>query len=82
MHPMMETRVDLETMDNLCKLFDCRVEDLFEFIPDQKWLVSGTKRSSHKTMIAKMLLFSWAQGGRKMGTDWARKKFPNSLSST
>jgi len=36
MHPMMETRVDLETMDNLCKLFDCRVEDLFEFIPDQK----------------------------------------------
>jgi putative transcriptional regulator len=29
------TRVDLETIDNLCKLFDCKVEDLFEFIPDQ-----------------------------------------------
>ena len=26
------TRVDLETMDRLCKLFACSVSDLFEFV--------------------------------------------------
>ena len=28
------TRVDMESIDNLCKLFQCNVGDLFEFIPD------------------------------------------------
>lgn len=28
------TRVDLESIDNLCKLFNCKVGELFEFIPD------------------------------------------------
>lgn len=28
-------RVDLETVDRLCKLFQCKVGDLFEFFPDQ-----------------------------------------------
>lgn len=28
------TRVDLETVNKLCIYFDCRVEDLFEFVPD------------------------------------------------
>lgn len=27
------TRVDLETIDKLCELFDCVVEDLFEYVP-------------------------------------------------
>jgi putative transcriptional regulator len=27
-------RVDLETMDKLCKYFNCTVGDLFEFFPD------------------------------------------------
>lgn len=27
-------RVDMETIDSLCKLFNCKVGDLFEFIPD------------------------------------------------
>ncbi len=27
------TRVDMETIDRLCSLFDCTVGDLFEFIP-------------------------------------------------
>lgn len=25
------TRVDFETIDKLCRLFNCKVEDLFEF---------------------------------------------------
>lgn len=29
------TRVDLETMNNLCMLFNCTVGELFEFIPDE-----------------------------------------------
>lgn len=28
------TRVDVETMDKLCKLFGCQVGDLFEFVED------------------------------------------------
>ena len=28
------TRVDLETIDRLCKLFKCSVSDLFEFTED------------------------------------------------
>lgn len=28
------TRVDLDTMNRLCKLFRCSVHDLFEFIDD------------------------------------------------
>ncbi|MEW8508841.1 MAG: helix-turn-helix transcriptional regulator [Candidatus Thiodiazotropha sp.] len=28
------TRVDIETMDKLCKLFNCQVSDLFEFVDD------------------------------------------------
>ncbi|MEW8028535.1 MAG: helix-turn-helix transcriptional regulator [Candidatus Thiodiazotropha sp.] len=28
------TRVDIETMDKLCKLFGCQVGDLFEFVED------------------------------------------------
>lgn len=27
-------RVDMETIESLCKLFQCGVADLFEFIPD------------------------------------------------
>lgn len=26
-------RVDLETMEKLCELFECKVEDLFEYQP-------------------------------------------------
>jgi len=29
------TRIDIEAIDNLCKLFQCKVGDLFEFIPDE-----------------------------------------------
>lgn len=29
------TRVDLESIDKLCKLFNCTVGDLLEFKPDQ-----------------------------------------------
>jgi putative transcriptional regulator len=28
------SRVDIETMDKLCKLFACQVDDLFEFVED------------------------------------------------
>jgi len=28
------TRIDVETIDQLCKLFDCEVGELFEFVPD------------------------------------------------
>lgn len=27
-------RVDLETMEKLCSLFECKVEDLFEYQPN------------------------------------------------
>jgi len=30
------TRVDLETIENLCRLFSCGVEDLFELVPNQE----------------------------------------------
>lgn len=30
------TRVDLEAIDQLCKLFQCNVADLFEYIPSDK----------------------------------------------
>jgi len=29
------TRVDLDAVDRLCRLFDCQVGDLFEFVTDQ-----------------------------------------------
>ncbi len=29
------TRVDLEAVDRLCRLFDCQVGDLFEFVTGQ-----------------------------------------------
>lgn len=28
------TRLDIETMDRLCRLFSCEVGNLFEFLPD------------------------------------------------
>jgi putative transcriptional regulator len=28
------TRVDMETIEGLCKLFLCNVGDIFEFVPD------------------------------------------------
>ncbi|PIX55563.1 MAG: XRE family transcriptional regulator [Zetaproteobacteria bacterium CG_4_10_14_3_um_filter_54_28] len=28
------TRIDVETIDQLCNLFKCKVGDLIEFIPD------------------------------------------------
>lgn len=28
-------RVDLETIEKLCELFECKVEDLFEYRPNQ-----------------------------------------------
>ena len=30
------TRVDLETIERLCRLFKCAVSDLFEFIEDER----------------------------------------------
>jgi putative transcriptional regulator len=27
-------RVDLDAISKLCKFFDCKVEDLFEYLPD------------------------------------------------
>ena len=29
------TRVDLETINKLCDFLGCKVEDLFEFVPDK-----------------------------------------------
>lgn len=29
------TRVELETIDKLCTLFNCKVEDLFEYVPSE-----------------------------------------------
>lgn len=29
------TRIDVESLDKLCKLFNCKVGDLLEFIPEQ-----------------------------------------------
>ena len=29
-------RVDLSTINALCKFFDCKIEDLFEFIDDEE----------------------------------------------
>lgn len=29
------SRVDLETMDKLCALFNCEVGDLFEYVPEE-----------------------------------------------
>lgn len=29
------TRIDLDTLNKLCTYFDCRIEDLLEFIPNQ-----------------------------------------------
>ena len=28
------TRLDIDAIDRLCKLFDCKVGELFEFLPD------------------------------------------------
>ena len=28
------TRVDLEAIDKLCRLFNCKISDLFEYLPD------------------------------------------------
>ena len=28
------TRIDMETIEGLCKLFQCGVGDIFEFVPD------------------------------------------------
>lgn len=30
------TRVDLEAIDQLCQLFQCKVADLFEYVPSDK----------------------------------------------
>ncbi len=30
------TRVDVDAIDRLCRLFMCQVGDLFEFIPDKE----------------------------------------------
>ena len=30
------TRIDLDTIDQLCKLFECEVGDLFEYVADAK----------------------------------------------
>ncbi len=35
------TRVDLETMDRLCKLFSCRIGELFEFVEPNQSLIEG-----------------------------------------
>ncbi|WP_324270319.1 helix-turn-helix transcriptional regulator [Fusobacterium polymorphum] len=28
-------RVDFDTIEKLCKYFNCKIEDLFEYIPDE-----------------------------------------------
>ncbi len=28
------TRLDMDTIDRLCEFLDCRMQDLFEYIPD------------------------------------------------
>ncbi|EJU16117.1 helix-turn-helix domain-containing protein [Fusobacterium necrophorum] len=30
------SRIDFETVEKLCKLFNCNVQDLIEYIPDEK----------------------------------------------
>ncbi|HNB80390.1 MAG TPA: helix-turn-helix transcriptional regulator [Rhodocyclaceae bacterium] len=30
------SRVDLDTINRLCKLFGCTVDDLFEYVPDPR----------------------------------------------
>jgi putative transcriptional regulator len=30
------TRIDIKIMNQLCEYFDCRVEELFEYIPDEQ----------------------------------------------
>jgi len=30
------TRIDLNTIDKLCEFFECKVSDLFEYIPDDE----------------------------------------------
>ncbi len=30
------TRIDMETIDQLCRLFDCKVGDLLEFLPSSE----------------------------------------------
>ncbi len=29
------TRIDLKVMDKLCEYFECKIEDLFEYIPEK-----------------------------------------------
>ena len=29
-------RVDLEVIEKLCRFFDCKVEDLFEYLPERQ----------------------------------------------
>ena len=38
-------RVDLEAMDRLCRLFDCEVGDLFEFVDSRMRNSDGTTNS-------------------------------------
>ena len=35
------TRIDLDSIDKLCKLFGCAVGDLFEFLPDERKVPSS-----------------------------------------
>ena len=30
------TRIDFDTLDKLCKLFDVQVNDILEYVPDEK----------------------------------------------
>ena len=39
------TRVDIESIEQLCRLFNCNVGELFEYLPD-----SATKKASESTV--------------------------------
>ena len=39
------TRVDIESIEQLCRLFNCNVGDLFEYVPD-----SAAKKASASTV--------------------------------
>jgi putative transcriptional regulator len=39
------SRIEVDVIDTLCHFFDCRVEDLFEFLPEKS--ISKNESNSH-----------------------------------
>jgi len=35
------TGIDRDVVNNLCQYFDCKIEDLFEFIPDESTAINN-----------------------------------------